>query len=115
MKSKTKIGKQLKRKLNPNLVETILLAKKNKNWLGVAGILSSTRKNKVEVNLDKIKEDCVVPGKVLSQGEAKKAKVVALNFSKRSKEKILKAGGEVVYIGEEIKKNKEMRGLKILK
>lgn len=115
MKSKTKIETQTKKKLNPELVETIRLAKKTKAWLGVAGILASTRKNKVQINLDKIKEDCVIPGKVLGQGEAKKAKVVAFSFSERAKQNILKVGGNVVYIKDEIKQNPEMKGLKVLK
>jgi len=115
MKTKTKIDKQSKRKSNSDLVQTILLCKKNKAWLEVAGILATTRKNKVAVNLSQIKEDCVIPGKVLSVGEVKKAKVVAFNFSEKAKEKILKAGGTVVYMADEIKKNKEMKGLKLLK
>lgn len=114
-KSKTKIEKQTKKKLSPLLVETIRQAKKHKAWLEVAGILSTPRRKKIQVNLDKIKEDLVVPGKVLSQGEAKKNRVVAFSFSERAKEKIVKAGGQAINMLDEIKKNPEMKGLKVLK
>ena len=40
MKSKTLIEKQMQKKVNPDLVKTIIAAKKNENWLEVAGILS---------------------------------------------------------------------------
>jgi len=122
MKSNTKIEKQTQRKLNPELVETIRLAKKNKKWVEVAHILSFSRRNKIEVNLNKINEVTksgeiiVVPGKILSLGEInKKLKVAALNFSEKAKEKLLKAGCEVLSISEEIKKNPEMKGVKIIK
>ncbi len=114
-KSKTKIEKQTKKKSNPELVETIRLAKKHEKWLEVAGVLSTPRRKKIEINLDKIKEDSIVPGKVLSGGEATKHKVVAFSFSEKAKEKILKAGGKAINIIEEIKQNPEMKGLKILK
>ena len=42
-------------------------------------------------------------------------KVVALNFSEKAKEKLKKAGCEVRTIMEEIEKNKEAKGVKILK
>ena len=122
MKSKTQIEKQLERKTNPELVKTIINAKKKEKWLEVAMILSSPRINKININLGKIDEEgksgeiIVVPGKVLSQGEMnKKIKVVALGFSEKAREKILKAGGETSSIIEEIKKNPEAKGVKILK
>jgi len=122
MKTKTKIDKQLERKNNPELVKTIIEAKKKSKWLDVAGILSSPRINGIGMNLNKINENAkegetvLVPGKVLSQGEIeKKIKVVAFSFSEKAKEKILKAKGEVSTISEEIKKNPEAKGIKILK
>ena len=121
MKTKTKIDEQLKRKNNPELVKTILDAKKKNKWVEVAGILSSPKINRVNVNLNKINENAkegeivVVPGKVLAQGEIdKKIKVVAFSFSGKAKEKILKAKGEVSTILEEIKKNPDAKGIKIL-
>jgi large subunit ribosomal protein L18e len=122
MKTKAQIDKQLEKKNNPELVQTIIEAKKKKNWLEVAGILSSPKANRININLNKLNEKAkegetiVVPGKVLSQGEiSKKIKVVAFAFSEKAKEKILKAKGEVSTISEEIKKNPDAKGIKIIK
>jgi len=122
MKSKTKINKQLKRKRNPELVETIIDARKHDKWFRVAEILSSPRKNKIEINLEVINKGMkendivVVPGKVLSMGEInKKIKIVALNFSESAKEKIKKSGASFSTIFDEIKSNPEAKGIKILK
>jgi large subunit ribosomal protein L18e len=121
MKSKTKINKQLRKKNNPQLVDTIMETRKNKGWYRVSEILSSPRRNKVEKNLDIINKESkdgevlVVPGKVLSVGELdKKIKVVALNFSESAKDKILNSGGKISTIIEEVKKNPEAKGIKIL-
>jgi len=122
MKTKSKIEKQLQRKTNSKLVETIIACKKNKSWLKVAEVLSGPRKNRTNLNLEelgkKIKDEkiVVVPGKILSQGEFdKKIKVVALNFSDKAKEKLKKSGLEISTILEEVKKNPEAKGVKILK
>lgn len=122
MKSKTLIDKQMKRKTNPELVKTIFKAKKNNKWLEVAVLLSSPRRNKISVNLEKIEKETkegdtiVVPGKVLGDGNiSKKIRVVALGFSKEAKEKLKSKKCEVVTILEEIEKNKEARGIKILR
>ena len=122
MKSKTKIEKQTKRKTSSDLVETIRLAKKNKKWLEVAGLLSTPRKERAEINLDKIdkeskeKESILIPGKVLSQGEiTKKIRVVAMGFSESAKTKLLNAKCDIVYISDEIKNNPEAKGIRILK
>jgi large subunit ribosomal protein L18e len=121
-KSKTFIEKQLERKTNPELVKTIIEAKKKKNWLDVASSLSSPRTKRVSMNLDKINDEAkegeivVVAGKVLSQGELnKKIKVVALGFSEMAKEKIAKAKGDALTILEEIKKNPEAKNVRFLK
>jgi len=122
MKTKTKISKQIEKKTNRELVETIVAAKKNKAWLEIAGILSGSRRNRMDVNLkeinEKIKEGekVIIPGKVLSQGELnKKIEIVALNFSEKAKEKINKAGSKAIIMLEEIKKNPEMKNLEVLK
>ena len=122
MKSKTLIEKQLEKKTNPELVKTIIEAKKKKNWLEVAAMLSSPRANRINMNLDKINDEAkegeivVIAGKVLSQGELnKKIKVVALSFSEMAKEKIAKAKGEALTISEEIKKNPEAKNVRFLK
>ena len=122
MKTKTKIEKQLQKKRNPKLVKTIIASKKNKAWIGIGSILSSPRRKKLNLNLKEINEKAdlkktiLVPGKVLSLGELdKKIKIVALAFSEKAKEKILKSGGEVLSILEEIKKNPEAKNIEILK
>lgn len=122
MKTKTQIEKQLRRKTNPELVKTIIEAKKKEKWIAIAGALSSPRINKVNVNLDKINKEAkegeviIVPGKVLSEGEiSKKIKVVAFSFSEKAKEKIEKAKGETLTIMEEIKKNPEAKHVRIIR
>lgn len=122
VKSKKLIEEQLQRKTNPELVKTIIAAKKKKNWLEVAAVLSSPRTKKIVMNLDKINDEAeegeivVIPGKVLSQGELnKKIKVVALSFSEKAKEKIEKAKGETLTILEEIKKNPDAKNVRFLK
>lgn len=121
MKSKTKVNQQGRRKRNPELVDTIINAKKNKNWFRISEVLSSPRKNKVEINLGVISKEAgeskvvAIPGKVLSMGNIdKKIKVVALGFSKNAQDKILKSGGSVSTILNEIKTNPEAKGVKIL-
>lgn len=122
MKSKIKISKQLERKTNPELVETILAAKKNSAWLEVAGLLSGSRKNRTNFNLNEITKKAedskkvLIPGKVLSQGDMdKKIKVIALSFSERAKEKLKSSGCESITILEEIKSNPEAKDIKVLK
>ncbi|MEN7982512.1 MAG: 50S ribosomal protein L18e [Nanoarchaeota archaeon] len=121
MKSKTLIEKQVKRKNDKELVETIIAAKKNKNWFRVAEILSSPRRKRININLNEIEKNIdgknliVIPGKVLSQGEiTKKSKIVAFKFSEKAKEKLIKAGCEVKSIVDEIKNNPSAEGIKII-
>ena len=121
-KSKTSIERQLGRKTNPELVKTIIEAKKKKNWLEVASALSTPRSKRIDMNLNKINDEAkegeivVVAGKVLSQGELnKKVKVVALSFSSMAREKIKNAKGEALTILEEIKKNPEAKNVRFLK
>jgi large subunit ribosomal protein L18e len=122
MKSKTKINKQTQKKTNPILVETVRAANKNEKWAEVARVLTYPRRQRPEVNIDRINaeskagETIVVPGKVLSLGEIdKKIKVAAFSFSEKAKEKLLSAGCQVLNIEEEIKKNPSAHGVKILK
>lgn len=122
MKSKTKISKQIKKKTNPELVETIISAKKNNSWLEVASILSGTRKARNNLNLEQIneksddKEIVVIPGKILSKGELnKKIKIIGLSFSEGACKKLKESGIEYSTIKEEIKKNPQAKGIKILK
>lgn len=118
MISKTKIHKRMQRKRNPELVNTILLAKKN-NLLELAKRLSAPTRKQSSINLEelnKLKEDkVIVVGKVLGSGEIKKkTSIAALGFSKQAKEKLKKAGCEVKTIKQEIEKNSKLTGVKIL-
>lgn len=79
--------KQLQKKLNPSIVETILAAKKHEGWRKVAEILSGPRRKSIDFNLQEISknakegENILIPGKVLSQGEIdKKIKIVAFSI-----------------------------------
>ena len=121
MKSKTKIEKQIQKKSNRELVETIIAAKKKIKWLEVAGILSGPRRKSINLNIGEINEKSeegdtvVVPGKVLSQGEIdKKIKIIAMKFSEKAREKLLKSKTQVSGIAEEIKKNPEAKAIRIL-
>ncbi|MEK6898298.1 MAG: 50S ribosomal protein L18e [Nanoarchaeota archaeon] len=122
MKSKTKIEKQVKLKTNPDLVQTILNSKNNNKWVEIAKILSMPRRKKMTANLGGINneakdgETIVFPGKILSQGELeKKIKLVALNFSESAKEKLKNGKKEFSTIIEEIKKNPDAKGIRIIK
>ncbi len=121
MKTKTKIDKQIQKKSNKELVETIIAAKKKDKWFKVARILSGPRRKAISLNLGEINENSkdgdiiIVPGKVLSQGEiSKKVKIVAMNFSEKAKEKLLKSKIPSSNIIEEIKKNPDMKKCRIL-
>ena len=122
--SKTKIERKLKRKTKPELVKTILLAKKQKAnlWLEIAKLLSMPKRKQIKVNLDKIEKQTtegdtvIVPGKVLSSGNvSKKIIVCAFAFSQEAIEKLKKSKSEIVTIAEEIKKNPNAQGIKIIK
>ena len=122
MKSKTKIEKQLKKKRNQELVETILASKKAKGWLKVSETLSCPTRKRTVINLEKINsqskegETIVVPGKVLSLGDLdKKIKIVGLSISDSALEKVNKGKSEFVLLKQEIKSNPEAKGIKIIK
>lgn len=121
MKSKTKIDSQLIRKGNDSLALTIISAKKNDAWLPVASILASSRRTRPSLNLDEINEQAkdgetvLVPGKILSVGEVtKKIKLVALGFSEKAREKLLKSKIQISNIADEIKHNPDAKGLRVL-
>jgi large subunit ribosomal protein L18e len=120
--SKTKIKKHLRNKTNPVVIETINLAKKQKAWLALAKIVSGSTRKYSAMNLDEIDkmaaagEVIVIPGKVLGIGETtKKFKICALAFSASAMEKIKKNKIESCFILDEIKKNPEAKGVKILR
>ena len=116
--SKTQITKRLQKKRNPELVETIALAKKN-NLLELAKRLSGPRSLYKKINLEainKLKENKImIVGKVLGQGDVeKKFKIGALGFSGQAGEKLKKAGCEIMSIKEMIEKDDKLDGVKIL-
>ena len=118
MISKTQIDKRLKKKRNLEIVETVLLAKKN-GLLDLGKRLSAPASQYTKINLDglkDVKEDKImVVGKVLGQGEVdRKIRVSALGFSEQAREKLKKAGCEVKSIKDEIKDNNKLEGVKIL-
>ena len=106
MISKTKISKRTKAKRNPEIMETINLAKKN-DLLDLAKKLSAPRSQYKNVNLDELEEDKIlVVGKVLGSGEIKrKIRVAALGFSDSAKDSLNKAGCDIKSIRDEIKNN----------
>ena len=121
MKTKTKIGKQLKRKRNSELIETILAAKKQDKWMKIAGILSKPRRKSLNLNLEEINKNSkdgeilIIPGKVLSSGEIdKKIKIVGQNFSEKARKKLEKSKIPVSTIIKEIKNNPGMKKCRIL-
>lgn len=122
MKSLTRIKNQTKKKTNHELVETILGAAKNEKWIDVARIISGPRRKRLDVNLDYINQEAkdgetiVVPGKVLSQGDVeKKIKIIALDFSENAREKLSKGKKDFSTIQDEIKKNPDAKGIRILR
>ena len=120
--SKTKIKFNLKRKTNPKTIDTITEAKKNKSWLPLAKIVSSSTRQYLSLNLDEIDEKSVegdviiIPGKVLGEGSVtKKIKICALAFSASALDKMKKSKVEGGFIIDEIKNNPTAKGVKILR
>ena len=118
MISKTQITKRAERKRNPEIVETIILAKKN-GLLELGKKLSSPKSNYKNINLSDIEkidsENVLIVGKVLSQGEVSKKKTVyALGFSEQAREKLKKAGCEIKSVKDCIKDNNKLEGVEII-
>jgi large subunit ribosomal protein L18e len=118
--SKTKIEGRSSKKTNKNLAGAItLIKKKNPEF---AKYLAMPVKKWAELNLDQIDkftedgESIFIPGKVLSSGElTKKLKIVAWNASEKAKEKMKILKTDFVEIMEEIKKNPELKNLRLIK
>ena len=118
MISKTQISKRTLRKKNPEIVKTILMAKKN-NLLELAKRLSGPISKYTKINLEELNKlddkKVMVVGKVLGSGEIdKQIKVSALGFSKQAEEKLIKANCEVKTIKDEIESNNKLEGVKII-
>ena len=119
--SQTRIKARMQRKTNPEIVELLRIARKNKAWHEITKIISGPTRQYSSVNLEqidketKIGDTVVIPGKVLSQGEiSKKIAVIALNFSEKAKEKLLKTKSQAITLLEEIKKNPDAKGLRMM-
>lgn len=122
MISKTKIDKKMKRKTNQELVKLVRKLKKNKGWIEVANLLSYPRRKKIARNIDEINKEAennitiVVPGKLLGKGIVdKKIKVVAFSFSHEALRKLKEKHCEALLIEEELNKNPQGKGLKIVR
>lgn len=121
MASKTKIFNRAKKKTNPDVLEAIILARKNEKWIKVASILSGPTKKFSSVNLSDLEKQAktgdtiVVLGKILSSGNlSKKIKICALSISEKAKSKLSESKSEFVHIKDEIKKNPKAEGVKII-
>ena len=120
-KSKTLLSEQAHRKGNPELEETVLVAKKLKEWARVAEIVAYPRRIRVEANLDRIDKESkegdivIVPGRVLGKGDvSKKLVVCALGFSEEAEKKLKAKKCEIKSILDEIKKNPKASGIKLI-
>ena len=115
--SKSEIERRMKYKTDASLVETIIKLKKTNPV--VAKELARPKRRWPVVNLkdiDMIKGDVLIAGKVLSAGDLSEVKkIVAWSVSGKALEKIKDAKGMFVTISEEMKKNPELNGYDILK
>lgn len=118
--SGTKIDRRLEGKTNSILVSTIIALKKiNPEYAKLAAL---PRRKMIIVNVEQLEKVCkdgdkiIVPGKILGNGMlSKKLRIVALSASEDAREKIKKAKGEFITIEEELKNNKKLNDLKLLK
>jgi large subunit ribosomal protein L18e len=110
---------------DPNVIKTIRELRKKSNeqkveiWRRVSEIIDKPRRSRVEVNISRInrhtkpRDVVVVPGKVLASGELDhEVSIGALSFSRAAKEKIEKAKGKVLTIGDIVAKNP--KGTKVM-
>ncbi len=107
-----------------SLMKKLKIQAKEKNapiWKDMAERLEKPNSLYAEVNVSKIErfandnEFIIVPGKVLGAGILKKkVKVAALRFSKKAREKIESAGGEVIYIEDAMKRNPKGSNIRIM-
>ncbi len=90
-------------------------------WDYIAELLEKPARTRFTVNISKINryaregETVVVPGKVLGAGFiSKSVTVAAIGFSEKAIEKIVAAGGKVMFIGDLIKENPKGSGLRVI-
>lgn len=111
------------KKTNPELVETVRLAKKN-NLLELANKLAVPTRRQVKLSLTELNKileknpkehTFIISGKVLGQGQIhRKISISALGFSEQAKEKLKKMGCEIRTIKHEIEKNPELKEVRII-
>ncbi len=115
--NKTKIEKRMRAKMDGELSQTIIKLKKTNPV--VAKELARPKRRWPAINLkdiDMIKGDVLIAGKVLSAGDLTEAKkIVAWSISEKALLKIKNIKGTFVFIGEEMKNNPELNGFDILR
>ena len=91
-------------------------------WKEVSEQLSKPRRNRPEVNLDKInkyasdKSIIAVAGKILGKGDlTKKVTITALSASETALLKIAKSGSKFIQLEEYITKNPSGKGILLMK
>lgn len=117
----------LERKTNPILVELIVELRKaaqstgTELWDDIATRLERPARLWPQVNVDKCAalggdgEIVLVPGKVLSTGEARKGlRIAAFAFSENARQKIQEGGGQCLSILDAVKMAPNGRGVRIV-
>jgi ribosomal protein L18E len=114
--NKSKIEKRMRSKMDGELINLIVKLKKSNPI--VAKELARPKRRWPAINLkeiDMVKGDVLIAGKVLSAGELSEPKrIVAWSFSEKALKKIKETKGSAVLIVDEVKKNAELNGLEIL-
>jgi large subunit ribosomal protein L18e len=120
--SQTKLKVRIQRKTNPEVVELLRLARKNKAWAHLVKIISGPTRLYSSINLEQIDrktsagDTVVIPGKVLSAGNlTNKIRICALSISKSAMHKLKETKSEYCTIAHEIKINPKAAGIKILR
>ena len=107
----------MKQKMDSSLVETIIKLKKTNP--AVAKELARPKRRWPAINLkdiDMVKGDVLIAGKVLSAGELTEGKkIVAWTISEKALDKVKNAKGTFISIIDEMKKNPELKGYDILR
>ena len=90
-------------------------------WRSLEGELSGPRKNRRQINLGRLSvitnqdEVVVIPGKVLGNGQLDhKLTICAYSFSESAAEKIVKAGGKILFLPDLVNKYPNGKGVRIL-
>jgi large subunit ribosomal protein L18e len=118
MISKTKIENRMQGKTNAELIQAIILLKKVNPE--AARLLARPRRKMIKLNLEEIDKECkegesiLIPGKILGNGMLnKKVRIVAFSASEQAIEKIKGVKSEFITISDELKKNKELKNLRL--